>query len=238
MPNILLIPTSFERRLIENALRMRLGKGLRPNEPNSEWAIELCGFGLIAAAALTAEAIAKLQPARVLLMGIAGSLNDSVTVGTAVAFDRVTCHGIGVGECLDRRHQSAASLGWPQCETTTGGDAIGDSLPLSMTGVFTDPTSPHQHHHLISVPCASADSEEAVRRSDLFVDAAAEDMEGFGAAVACARANIPITIIRGISNRAGERNHSQWQIEGSLNAAVELAIPLIQGTPARVQKEM
>jgi futalosine hydrolase len=49
-------------------------------------------------------------------------------------------------------------------------------------------------------------------------------MEGFGVAVACRLANVPLTIVRGISNRAGDRDHTNWNIEGSLEQAMQLIL--------------
>ena len=41
----------------------------------------------------------------------------------------------------------------------------------------------------------------------------AEDMEGFAVATACRLANVPLSIIRGISNVAGDRDHRRWEID-------------------------
>jgi futalosine hydrolase len=47
-------------------------------------------------------------------------------------------------------------------------------------------------------------------------------MEGFAAAVACKLAGVPLSIIRGISNRAGYRDLSRWKVKEALEAAAEL----------------
>jgi futalosine hydrolase len=52
----------------------------------------------------------------------------------------------------------------------------------------------------------------------------AEDMEGFGVAVGCYFGGMPLQIIRGISNRAGDRNKRNWDVEGALHAAGELTL--------------
>ena len=57
-------------------------------------------------------------------------------------------------------------------------------------------------------------------------EAAAEDMEGFGVAVSCVLADVPLQIIRGISNRAGDRDKRHWDIEGALHAAAALALKI------------
>ncbi len=46
----------------------------------------------------------------------------------------------------------------------------------------------------------------------VFPDAMAEDMEGFGVALACRFAEVPLSIVRGFSNWVGDRNHSNWKV--------------------------
>lgn len=221
MPDILLIPTSFERRLIEPSLRRRLA-ARRPAVNQFEmdgYTLETCGFGLIAAGIGAANAIARHRPQRVLLMGIAGSLNDSAQVGSAYRFNHVTCHGIGVGSSLADCHRSACQMGWAQCEANERHSAIGDTIRIDSGGW----PARSQDGHLLSVTTASANEAEAAQRRVHFPQALAEDMEGFAVAMACHLANVPLQIVRGLSNRAGDRNRANWRIESALNAAAELA---------------
>ena len=55
----------------------------------------------------------------------------------------------------------------------------------------------------------------------------AEDMEGFGVALACRLGGVPLGIVRGISNDAGDRDKSRWQIPAALTAAAELALRIL-----------
>ncbi|TWT81987.1 5'-methylthioadenosine/S-adenosylhomocysteine nucleosidase [Planctomycetes bacterium CA13] len=167
---------------------------------NSSGIIELCGFGLVAAAARSAQLIAQHAPARVYLIGIAGSLSASCRIGSAYEFGQVRCDGIGVG--VGQNHRPASELGWKHF-----GD-IDDSLALESTSSL----------RLVSVCAASAAFADAHRRGN----ADAEDMEGYAVALACKLVHTPVVILRGISNQAGDRDHSRWQIEHSLRAAAEL----------------
>ena len=63
---------------------------------------------------------------------------------------------------------------------------------------------------------------DVAMRLERYPDAVAEDMEGFGVAVACYFGGVPLQIIRGISNRAGDRDKRNWDIDGALHAAGEL----------------
>jgi len=220
MPNLLLIPTTIERRIVEPYLNTRA-----PNQlANRSWQIELCGFGLVAAAACTVHNISLHRPERIILVGIAGSLQDSISLGAAQRFDRVTCHGIGVGESLGVLHRSADEMGWSHCEAHEGRSAIGDSLSIAASSSESSGT---RGGRLLSVTTASANKAEANIRRQRYPDAIAEDMEGFSVAFACAIADIPVQIVRGISNRAGERDHAAWKIEDALQSAVDLAIELM-----------
>jgi len=60
-----------------------------------------------------------------------------------------------------------------------------------------------------------------------FPDAKAEDMEAFGVAMACHLNQVPLTVIRGMSNAAGERDKQQWQLDEALASALALAREII-----------
>ncbi len=225
---LLLIPTEFERRLFEPVFRERLREHspARADEVDDQWRIRLCGFGLVAAAAMTARAIATEQPQRVVLAGIAGGFGETVAIGQACGFDRVTCHGIGVGDCFSGVHRSAEELGWSQVETSGSQTLLGDSILLPVA-------SPPKMTvgHLVSVTSASANELEADLRRVRFPGAIAEDMEGFAVALACKLAGVRLQIVRGISNRVGDRDHAHWQIEAALRAAADGVIELISQEP-------
>jgi futalosine hydrolase len=59
----------------------------------------------------------------------------------------------------------------------------------------------------------------------------AEDMEGFGVALACRLLGVPLAIVRGISNEAGDREHARWQVPAALAAAADLAVRVLEESP-------
>ena len=211
--HLLLVPTAGERRVVEHVMGSGHSGRLR---------IELCGFGPIAAAARTAHLLATLEPASVMLVGIAGAMDDRLLVGQAYRFGEVFSYGVGVGTGSD--FQQASSLGWPQWpgNPSAGQQAIGDRIvrPGTTAG-----------NVLLTACAASAGPADVALRRELIPDAVAEDMEGFGVAVACALAGAPWTIIRGISNRAGDRDHSHWCVEPALEAAAALALETLAEAP-------
>ena len=194
-------------------------------EKGDSCAMQLCGFGPIAAAARASSLIARYKPERVMLIGIAGTLDTSrCPIGSAQRFERTACYGIGVGS--GKEHLTASELGWLQFG---GGDAkpeIGDAIPLDSSFVNGIPAS----GTLLTCCSASASREEADHRRELFPEATAEDMEGYAVAMACSLAGLPLQIVRGISNEVGDRDLDQWNVKESLLAAARLAIQLMPRT--------
>ena len=213
--HLILIPTDLERRVVAARL-----DGLLPTDVR----MELCGFGLVAAAARTAALVASLRPDRVTLLGIAGRFGDSLALGQAALFDAVACYGIGAG--TGAGFISAASLGWPQWPGSPGdlGTVIRDTLPCAIAGDGHLPHSPL----LLSVAAASAGPDDVALRRVTAPTAGAEDMEGFAVALACRLAGVPCRILRGISNDAGDREAVRWRTDEALTAAAELLLRIVE----------
>jgi futalosine hydrolase len=71
---------------------------------------------------------------------------------------------------------------------------------------------------LLSVAEAAASEDEARGRADRHPDALGEEMEGFAVAVAAALFGVPLRIVRGASNLAGDRDHGSWRMADALTA--------------------
>jgi futalosine hydrolase len=210
---LILVPTDLERRLLAPRLAADGGGYGR---------IELCGFGPVAAAARTAGLIAERRPDRVLLVGIAGSIGDSLRIGEARRSSEVACYGVGAG--TGDGFETAGALGWPQWSGDLDDDnGIGDVITLVPTIGLADPPA----GLLLTVCAASATADDVALRRAAFPAAVAEDMEGYGVAFACRLAGVPLEIVRGISNTAGDRDKSRWQIEPALAAAADLAATIL-----------
>ena len=214
---LILIPTRSERLVLEPLLEPILSSHDR---------VELCGFGLVAAAARSSQLIADVRPDHVILTGVAGSFSDNLPVGSATTFDEVACYGIGAGSGVD--HQTAGDIGWnhiggQRSEAGISDLTISDTMAIGSTSRLDDMVRSCQ---LLSVAAASGNSHDAVTRLRRFPDAAAEDMEGFAVATACRLADVSLTIVRGISNHVGDRNIDNWQIEPALKAAAKLVLQL------------
>ena len=198
MKLLFLIPTPMERADLAPLLHV------------SQAHVELCGFGVAAAGARAGQLIELHQADLVVLLGIAGSYQSNLTPGKAYAFNRVWCDGIGVGEADG--FQSAGEMGWPHWQMV-GDEPVGDEIEIG---------SDSSGHGLLTVCAASADSAQAQSRRERYPHAAAEDMEGFSVAVACRIANVPLQIIRGISNVAGNREHATWKVHEAIESVAEM----------------
>lgn len=185
--------------------------------------VELCGFGPIAAAANTARFVARSHYRTVILAGIAGSYCASLPIGSACLFEQVSCWGVGAGS--GKEFRIAPEIGFSQLTGESPERSTRDLISLE------SPLS-RQTRRLLLTCCAAAQSEDdCLQRLGHFPEAVAEDMEGFGVALACQEAGIPLTIARGISNRAGDRRVSGWAITPALNATAELVIDVLKSIP-------
>lgn len=194
--NLILIPTRLEQ--------------CRLSAATGDHVIAVCGFGPIAAGLGAAKAIAEYQPQRVALVGIAGSYyKDALPPGSAACFDSVTIDGIGAGQ--GDAFKTAASMGFGHLP-----DSKDDLLALNC------PAGLRHGGQLLTACAASGSNVHALMRRDRYPQAAAEDMEGFAVALACRHAGMELTIIRGISNLAGQRDVKQWVIDDAMSAASEL----------------
>jgi futalosine hydrolase len=209
---LVLVPTKFEQQIIK-----------QHDSVNGPLSSEIIGFGPIVSAARTAQLLQQFRPQRVLLLGLAGTFTDDLQVGSAACFSSVGCYGVGVG--AGHSFRSASELGWQQWP----GDGV--RLPLSDRIELRESTVVGARFQecsdvrrlLLTTPAASACEQDASDRLQMFPDAVAEDMEGFSVAAACHLAGVRLTIVRGISNRVGDRDKSNWKIKPALAAAVELS---------------
>jgi len=155
--------------------------------------VEVCGFGLAQAGVYAMDAIRRQRPRRVLLAGCAGSYDASRAVlGTAVALGEVRCFGIGAGG------KAAAELGFAHSDVIELDDGQGLAL---------------------SVAEASSSPAEAAARAAAHPEALVEEMEGYAVALAATVIGVPCSMVRGISNLAGDRDRAGWRMAESLAAA-------------------
>ena len=217
--SLILVPTELERhRLL--SIGGAAFESLR---------IELCGFGPVAAGItatqllLTNRLSLGSQPGdgtctEVLLCGIAGAYPDSrIVPGQVVRASKVMLDGVGVFEAGTLKSGRVLGLqpALPdQIELSDAADTPG------FNKLATQFASDLPAVSMLTVCAASIDQQQARGRS-LSYGALVEDMEGFAVAAACQKLNANLSILRGISNVAGDRDKSRWCIDSALGAVAK-----------------
>lgn len=205
---LVLIPTRLEREKLSGDWLQRKGVECR-----------LCGFGPVAAAVESASLISALHPQRVVLAGIAGSYTAR-QLGEVATFASVAMADVGARQ--EHAILLPSQLGFacwePSGLTPPKGpknDAVFERLQLH------PPAGQVAGGELLTVSAASGGPADVKQRRLQFPAATAEDMEGFAVALAAYRTSLPTTIVRGISNVAGERDVGNWKIGEAMRAVDE-----------------
>jgi len=229
---LLLVPTQYELSMIDPQF-LRSCENSDP-ENAIQKLIALCGFGMAVSGARTAHLLATLQPDHVILMGIAGRFGSTLEIGKAYPFSEVACYGIGAG--AGHNHRTATELGWKHWdgddlsekavnERAVSANAVGLCIPI-MDQIRLDQYQSHREPNLqlklLTAAAASNDEDDVAQKLKKYPDAVAEDMEGFSVAAACQLASVPLTIIRGISNQAGDRDHKNWQVHEAMTSVASI----------------
>ncbi len=233
-PLLILVPTRLERQHLERRVAARLAANAVSADA-IRWST--VGFGPTVAGTMALEALRQYAPQRAMLAGIAGSLDERFPIGSIVEPDEVAIEGIGAW--VDGKLIGPDRLGWRLWEgdsdepPSTCGELIlsldagpfgrsrrdGDS-PSSSSGAES-PVA------ILTVCAASGSREHASARREAFPRAVAEEMEGHSVAVAARVAEVPLTIVRGISNIAGERDKRRWRIDAALDAVADRLAEMI-----------
>jgi futalosine hydrolase len=177
------------------------------------------GVGLLPSSYAIMQLIARLKPELIIQVGIAGSFNPTLVLGTAVTVRQEMVADMGVYES-DGYHD-IFDLGLAE-----------KNMPPFEQGAIVN-----HHDHLIesaSLPAVSAVSVNEISTStekiNVFAEkykADIESMEGAALHYVCAMQQIPFIQIRGISNLVGERDKTKWKIPESMLAATNACINLI-----------
>ena len=235
-----LVPTDLERARLEAAWE-RIG-GQSPVGPSRHRSLapavrwHTVGIGLVDSAAGTAGVLAERlrQPHSdsrvgdaaipgVWLLGIAGSFDvDRAPLGSAVRVEQTVVDGIGVGNhWVGDDFRGLDCLGWP----TPGRRSVRPTappppreLPLVASGATATPDP----IVALSVASASANVAEAAWRLDRHRSATLEDMETASVVAVAAAMNQPLAVVRGITNRVGDRDHANWHWDDAVDAVVAM----------------
>jgi len=168
--------------------------------------VSAVGIGVVSAACSVGGLVERLDISQAIMLGSAGCYDNSgLKIGDlAVASSEVLselglCVGAGIGSADD-----LALAGLSQ-EIAMDPD-LAEALAHAAAQVATARTG-----RFLSVVGVSADDHQALQRADRF-HPLVENMEGFAAALVGQKIGIPVGEVRGISNIAGNRDKSRWNL--------------------------
>ena len=178
----------------------------------------ITGLGLTAAAYEMTKAIIKKKPGLVLQAGIAGCLDEDLPLGKVVVVKNESIGDLGVTESgkfnslFDMNFLDENSFPWEEKKLPNKNELLG-SVELEEVDAVT-----------VNEITTSGERISYYKNQ---LGAQIESMEGAALHYVCLQENVPFLQIRSLSNFAGERDKSNWQIKeavASLNSELQRII--------------
>ena len=201
--------------LITAATSMELASLKQQIPQHSKLSIQyaVTGVGAVSTVYHLMELLNREQFEMMLQVGIAGSFNNDLSLGTAVNIEKEVLAEMGVQENNEYKDIFSLNL------------ADRNERPFSDGGLL----NPHQD--LLSksgLINTIAVTNNTISTDEMIIDryknkymASIESMEGAAFHYVGIMQSIPFLQIRGISNYVGERNKQHWKIKEALHAATE-----------------
>lgn len=184
-------------------------RGLRSGA--SRFDVVAAGVGPAAAAAGTARLLASGQYGLVISAGIAGGFVGKAGIGSLVVASEIVAADLGA-ETPDG-FRSVDELGFG-----TSRLRIDERLAAHVAEALAAAGLPTVSGPILTVSTVTGTSASADEMASRVPGAAAEAMEGYGAAMAASSAGLPFLEIRAISNQVGPRDREAWRIPEALKA--------------------
>ncbi|MFI2858212.1 futalosine hydrolase [Paenibacillus sp. JSM ZJ436] len=184
---------------------------LRGLNGDDRFEVIAAGVGPAAAAAATARVLASGggRHRLVISAGIGGGFDGQAGQAGLVVADRMIAADLGAESpggflSVDELGFGSSTIAAPEPITRALTEALNRAGLQAVCGP------------ILTVSTATGTAETAAARSARIPLAAAEAMEGFGAAQAAADVKLPVLELRAISNRVGLRDREAWDIPGAL----------------------
>jgi len=205
---LVLVPSQAEARALSRAVG-----------PGGQLAV--CGIGPVAAAVGAAALLRTHGPRPCLLVGLAGTRDPERTpVGSIVGATALRNEAIGAGA-----GESFVPLGELGLDEP---DLPPDLLELESTDALAACGTALQPGVVGTVAAASASAEQAGARLRRHPDVLVEDMESHPVGWVAQTAGAPLTVLRAVSNIAGDRDKAHWDTDGALRALAGLVARLTE----------
>lgn len=199
----------YDRVLVVTAVEAERDAVRRGLNDSRGFEVLAVGVGAANAAAFTAKALAAGDYRLVICAGIGGGFQGKAAVGTIVVADEIVAADLGAETpdgflSLDELGFGSASI------------EVDKALAHQVTAAFVEAGLQACSGAVLTVSTVTGTAETADRLLARLPGAAAEAMEGYGAAAAAAGFGIPALEIRTISNAVGPRDRSAWRIKEAL----------------------
>lgn len=163
-----------------------------------------CGVGVVEAALGTQAVLDRCRPARVVLAGLAGSRDlTRAPLGACVCPVAVVNEAVGAGAGADFVALDAMGLPGEDCASER---LALEPLPRLGEGV-------HLGGVAATVAAASGSPDQAAAWRARHPDALLEEMEGWAVARVCAARDVPVSMLRAVSNVCGDRDWAGWDLD-------------------------
>ncbi len=188
-------------------------------ERNNKISINITGVGLLAAGYSITREVLKQNPDFILQAGIAGSFDKMIPLGSVRTIRHEIIGDMGVEEKGSFHSIFALKLAEENDFPHKSGKLSANSLILEQSGIpFADAITVNE------VSTAAARMEYY----SLQLGAALETMEGAALHYVGLMENIPFLQLRAVSNYAGERDKSKWEMEAAIQNLNEAIINQIK----------
>jgi futalosine hydrolase len=187
--------------------------------------LAVCGIGAVNAAQVVTACIERFGISSVIMVGCAGAYRGGgLSVGdVAVAAEEVYGHlGVLVKDGWQPLDATGLNL-LPEGKTVQNNvfpldrELCGRWLEAAQKTAFA------KTGRFLTVDAVSGDDWTAKQRFGQF-RAVVENMEGAAAAHVCALYGIPFQEIRGVSNRAGDRDKKRWDLDRAVTASQQAVL--------------
>ena len=224
------------------APRVRRGEAALWEALGRQWVVGVSGVGLVNAALFTGGALAELELAGMVSLGLAGSFDlETLPLGalTLVRWEVWPEYGLGPEDGASEGGSNKGladprGLGFHLARLPNGGERIWDRVDhtpdeaLRRMGLAPDPAWPWSVG--LSVSTVTADPARAKGLRQAYGQnrtPMVENMEGFAPAYACALSGLPFAELRAVSNLVGSRKPRHWDLDKALESLAQGARQLL-----------
>ena len=188
------------------AEREAVWRGLQNNH---RFEVLAAGVGAAAAAAATARALTASAYGLVVNAGIGGGFPGRAEVGSLVVADAIVAADLGVRTAEGFLSLDELGLGATRLPVDPG-------LVRAVAGALRAAGLPVRSGTVLTVATVTGTAESAAELAARIPGAAAEAMEGYGAALAARECGVPVLELRAVSNLVGPRDREVWRVAEAL----------------------